>query len=220
MTSPSLLQLYTPIFTLVSTIEINRNQGAPEEVRAKTVQLLRSVGESSQISEKQASWVRDAQYAVAALVDESIMRSHWHGRDQWKALPLCTALGMTPNPGVHFYERLDYWLNNSKPPTELLEVYFVCLGLGYQGRHFENAATLSQYKRSLLKILCGNSQESNVLSPNADRKADDVLRADSERFPWLWILIGSTASLLVMFLVLRLVLNSLYSELLMKLSSG
>lgn len=220
MEGPTFLQLYTPIFTLVSTLEINRNEGDSSVVRDKTIELLRAAGQKSQLAEKKSEWVQDAQYAVVALIDESIIRSRWQGKDKWRSLPLGVALGLPANPGVHFFQRLDFWLGSSSPPRELLEVYYTCLGFGYEGKHNQDAGAIAQYKRSLMRILCGSENARPVLSPNAERKADDLKRTDSESFPWVWILAGCSGLLLVLFVILKLLLNSTYQDLTRALTGG
>jgi type IV/VI secretion system ImpK/VasF family protein len=78
----------------------------------------------------------DAKFAIAALADESASRSHL--RDQWKAAPgttlVLTVFPKTGNAGNEFYARLErIGRMDTTYDGELLEVYCLCLLLGYMG---------------------------------------------------------------------------------------
>lgn len=199
--SKTLLQLYTPVFALVSALEAKDDYGDPEELAVKTIRLLNFVRETSQISNKSMDWVGDAQYAVVAFVDESINLSKWHGREKWRQYPLASRLGLQPNMGVAFFDKLEAWLKSPRRPIELLEVFYVCLGLGFSGQYFNQRDTLARIKRDLLHELTSRDNPPGKLSPNAARKPDERLDFESENFPWMWLASFAIGLLLVLFFV-------------------
>ncbi len=199
--SQTLLQLYTPVFALVSALEGKDDYGDPEELALKTIKLLDSVRDTSQLSGKKLDWVSDAQYAVVAYVDESINRSNWHGRDKWRQYTLAARLRLQPNTGVVFFDKLNLWLKNPLRPSELIEVFFVCLGLGFSGQYFNQQDTLARIKRDLLHELVQRDDPPAKLSPNASRKVDERVEIDSDDFPWAWFASFAVGFLLILFLV-------------------
>jgi len=79
--------------------------------------------------------VEDATFAVVAYVDESILGSNDPNRNQWAALQ--SELFGRAVSGEDFFKRLDGLLRqpSSLQLADVLEVYLLCLLLGYQGRY-------------------------------------------------------------------------------------
>lgn len=199
----TLLQLYTPVFAMISALEVSNDYGDPEGLAEKTLKLLDTVREESRKAGKSMDWVSDVQYAVIAFVDESINRSEWHGRAEWQKLPLAARLGMQPNTGVVFFEKFDMWMRNPTRPKELLEVFYVCLGLGFQGQYFNDQNHIAQLKRDVLQELTKGQEPSDLLSPQGKFKQSTPLTMVSESFPWIWFLSGALGFLLLMFVILK-----------------
>ncbi|MBK6687901.1 MAG: DotU family type IV/VI secretion system protein [Deltaproteobacteria bacterium] len=76
--------------------------------------------------------IDDARYALTALIDEVIQFSQWSGKLEWASRPLQAELYNERMAGVRFYERLEVVRQRS---PGVLEVYHLCLGLGFLGRH-------------------------------------------------------------------------------------
>ncbi|MGL1862943.1 MAG: DotU family type IV/VI secretion system protein [Pseudodesulfovibrio sp.] len=100
-----------------------------------------------------------ARFAAFAWADEAVLCSTWGGVREWLKNPLQREYYGTANAGEEFYERLDGLLGGkkiksdegilgelgqeaeSKPvvkaeDAEVLEVYTLCLALGYTGKYF------------------------------------------------------------------------------------
>jgi type VI secretion system protein ImpK len=199
---PTLLQLYTPVFALVSTLQANKDFGEPEELAVRTLQLLNNVKETCRKNGKNPGWVVDAQYAVVAFVDESMNRSNWHGQQAWQRYPLAARLGLDANLGEVFFQRLNDWQRSPEPPAELLEVFYVCLALGFRGQYFTSQETLSDIRRRLLHDLTDMEEPPARLSPRAYEK--HAVPVTVESFPWLWIVSGAGAFLLILFTIFKI----------------
>lgn len=95
-----------------------------------------------------------AHYAVVALVDESVMKSDWPGADQWRREPLQVHYYGNLLAGEHFFDRLDE-LRSGGADDALLEVYFLCLCAGFQGRFRDEPAELRSRRQKLFQQLRG-----------------------------------------------------------------
>ncbi|CCO24168.1 DotU family type IV/VI secretion system protein [Maridesulfovibrio hydrothermalis] len=108
-----------------------------------------------------------ARFAVFAWVDEAVLCSSWSGTRQWLRHPLQREYYGTTNAGEEFFERLDMLLDGNHVPvdeslfadlekdsnenapagkienanSEVLEVYTLCLSLGYTGKYFSESDT-------------------------------------------------------------------------------
>lgn len=76
--------------------------------------------------------VEDALFAVCAWIDEALLNSGWHDADRWTLGLLQKRHFDTSHAGVAFFERLDA-LDGAR--ANVLEVYLLCLQLGFRGRH-------------------------------------------------------------------------------------
>jgi type VI secretion system protein ImpK len=92
-----------------------------------------------------------AQYAVVALVDETVMSSTWPGAEQWRREPLQVHYYDNLLAGERFFVRLDEL--RSGADDELLEVYFLCLCAGFQGRYRDEPGELQSQRRKLFQQL-------------------------------------------------------------------
>jgi type VI secretion system protein ImpK len=92
-----------------------------------------------------------AQYAVVALVDETVMSSTWPGAEQWRREPLQVHYYDNLLAGEKFFVRLDEL--RSGADDELLEVYFLCLCAGFQGRFRDEPSELQSQRRKLFQQL-------------------------------------------------------------------
>jgi type VI secretion system protein ImpK len=77
----------------------------------------------------------DASYAVVAYLDEAILTSSDPGRTQWSSLQ--SEMYEKAIAGEGFFDRLNTLRNrrDSARLAEVLEVYCLCLLLGYEGRY-------------------------------------------------------------------------------------
>ncbi|HVO95792.1 MAG TPA: type IVB secretion system protein IcmH/DotU, partial [Terriglobales bacterium] len=73
---------------------------------------------------------REARFAVLSWVDEMILNSTWPQRSQWQHLML--AYYGTFNAGEEFFRRLEMIPSQA---TDVREIYFLCLSLGFQGKY-------------------------------------------------------------------------------------
>lgn len=92
-----------------------------------------------------------AQYAVVALVDETVMASDWPGAEQWRREPLQVHYYDNLLAGEQFFERLDEL--RSGADDDLLEIYFLCLCAGFKGRFRDEPAELQSRRRKLFQQL-------------------------------------------------------------------
>ncbi|WP_306795612.1 DotU family type IV/VI secretion system protein [Burkholderia sp. GbtcB21] len=76
--------------------------------------------------------VDDALFAVCAWIDEALLNSGWHDADRWTLRLLQKRYFDTSHAGVAFFERLDAF---EGARANVLEVYLLCLQLGFRGRY-------------------------------------------------------------------------------------
>jgi type VI secretion system protein ImpK len=78
--------------------------------------------------------IREAEFCLVAFFDETVLGSEWPGREAWAANPLQLSRYERYDAGEAFFERLrELFATNGR--EEVMEVYYLCLSLGYKGRY-------------------------------------------------------------------------------------
>jgi type VI secretion system protein ImpK len=121
--------------------------------------ILRLLRESETLF-AQGKFSRDdydqARFAVCAWVDEALLKSPWNHRNQWLKNQLQRNFFSTTDAGEEFFTRLTAIGLHQR---EAREVYYLCLALGFTGRHCHpgDEYQLEQIKTANLKLLLGSS---------------------------------------------------------------
>jgi len=76
---------------------------------------------------------KDAKYALAAYMDEVVLTSTWPGRLEWMSRPLQLELFGEHTAGEGFFTRLANLRQGGEDNLYLLELYYYCLQLGFEG---------------------------------------------------------------------------------------
>ncbi len=74
-------------------------------------------------------------YAFCATVDEAILTSGFKVRDSWQRLPLQMQLFGEQLAGEQFFQHLETLRQQGQPRLQVLEVFQMCLLLGFQGKY-------------------------------------------------------------------------------------
>ncbi len=76
-----------------------------------------------------------AKYALCATVDEVILGSAFSVRSEWERQPLQLVLFGDVLAGERFFDKLEQLRGNAAARLEVLEVFHMCLLLGFKGRY-------------------------------------------------------------------------------------
>ncbi|RJG10794.1 type IVB secretion system protein IcmH/DotU, partial [Massilia cavernae] len=79
--------------------------------------------------------VEAAKYAYCAAVDEIILRSQYNIREAWETRPLQLRLFGDQLAGEHFFQKLEDLRARGNVHLQSLEVFHLCLLLGFQGKY-------------------------------------------------------------------------------------
>ena len=75
-----------------------------------------------------------ARYALATMVDESVAGTPWGGTADWARQSILVTLYKETWGGEKFYQLLNRMAADPAPNIDLLELLYVCLCLGFEGR--------------------------------------------------------------------------------------
>ena len=98
-------------------------------------QFLGDVDRSAKALGIAAEDVTAAKYAYCSAVDEIILGSSYEVREAWETRPLQLRVFGDQLAGEHFFHRLEDLRAKGAVHVEALEVFHMCLLLGFQGRY-------------------------------------------------------------------------------------
>jgi type VI secretion system protein ImpK len=131
----NLLTLFNDLLVLGTSLKTAVNSGEPEGLRSHLLDMFYQVNQLGNDMGIPKETMRLARYAVAAYLDEMIMTSQWPKKHQWPAMSLQNELFSTDTAGQGFFKHLEEIWRGHPLNTDLLELYYHCLVLGFEGKY-------------------------------------------------------------------------------------
>jgi type VI secretion system protein ImpK len=134
----NLALLYQGLLTGILRVHSGRQQVMdPETFRRRTKRSLTEIARDSAKLDYANEDVTEAHFAVVAFLDEAVLTSNDPSRTQWARGSLQEELFGQAHAGEEFFKRLEELRTRRDSPqlADILEVYLLCLLLGYEGRY-------------------------------------------------------------------------------------
>jgi type VI secretion system protein ImpK len=132
---PSLQQLTGGIFSLVVTLRQTGRYGEEPELRDRLRRYLDAMQQHGLRSGHTQGDLTEASFPLVAFIDETILGSNWEHRERWRDRPLQLDLFGERTAGQRFFKRLEELRREGSARREILEVYHLCLTLGFAGSY-------------------------------------------------------------------------------------
>jgi type VI secretion system protein ImpK len=130
--------------------------------------------------------VEAAKYAFCAAVDEIILRSQFSIREAWEMRPLQLRLFGDQLAGEHFFQRLEALRARGSAHVQALEVFHMCLLLGFQGRYALDGEDKLKYLSARLGDEIARMRgKSHGFAPHAERPDQIVNKLKSDLSMWV-----------------------------------
>jgi type VI secretion system protein ImpK len=196
--SRRLADLCTDLLALTVQIRAGGDPGGAEEVRRRTDRGLYRVELEAREAGFPGEWVEAAKYALCAFLDESILVSTLPFRDDWSAKPLQLELFGERLAGEGFFKRLTEMGRRMAEMEQVIEVYYLCLSLGFEGRYrVEGVERLRQLTTDLASDLAKLRKGGDELSPPPPPEGGGIAGQIGRRLP-PWVALAVSGAVLVM----------------------
>jgi type VI secretion system protein ImpK len=129
-----LVSLATPILEMVMRIRAGQLVPSTEMRQTVAAWLKELETRGAQLGYKEPQ-LQNAKFALAAFVDETVLAGGFAVRNEWERFPLQLEYFQEQFAGVKFFERLDLLLKNAEQEADVLELYYLCLLLGFKGKY-------------------------------------------------------------------------------------
>jgi type VI secretion system protein ImpK len=200
----NLALIYQEVLTAITRLRSNRQAATDAGTFRKQMKAAISAAESEATSQGYPMEdTRLATFAVVAFLDESILNSNNPVFADWPRMPLQEELFGGHTAGEIFFQCIDRLLARSDSPrlADTLEVFALCLLLGYRGRYSlsgqEGVRTVLEAVTDKMRRIRGGVRP---LSPNWSPPQDAA--PPSAYDPWLRRLAFAGVGLLLLALLL------------------
>ncbi len=219
----NLAMLFQEALTVMVRLRSNRQAvGDPQAFRSQISLALQSAGQDAVRLGYSPEDVRVATFAIVAFLDESILNSHNPAFNDWVRKPLQQELFGVDVAGEIYFRNIDHFLgrSDSQELADVLEIYQLCLLLGYRGRYSVGS---NAELRNVARILAERIQRirGGSLMPSPWIPPAETVGPPSD--PWirrfLWSAVVCWALALVLFLIFKFSLDPA-SELRSVISAG
>jgi type VI secretion system protein ImpK len=207
--APPLFVAAMPIFDLLGRLRASPRGWDAEALRARVGEELRKLERTFVGLGMGAERARYAHYMVCATVDDLVLSFPAGSTSSWTRNPVVLAFHRDTTSGERFYEILDRLKADPGANQDLLELIYVCLAVGFEGRlriYPGRIAELERIREDLFRALRRKPQGSisaewrGVAIP----KAKPSLSAKA--------LVSAVLALLVIVLVVYAVLGQIVAQ--------
>lgn len=188
-----------PILAAVPRIRTQVRHPNPGQLResmlermAKFEQLARSRGVSPED-------VLIARYALCTLVDEAVAATPWGGTADWANRSLLVTFHQETGGGEKFFQILNKLAENPAGKIDLIELFYVCLALGFEGRFriLDNGRAQLESLREKVALLIRNVRGEHERDLSPHWRGEQTKTGNVLSFFTLWATMAGVAVLLV-----------------------
>ncbi|MFW6352555.1 MAG: type IVB secretion system protein IcmH/DotU [Bacteroidota bacterium] len=211
--------LCTDIFLIVIKMRESEDLGETSALRKLILYYLREFDKNCSVMGVKKEISEAVKYALVALLDETVLSIPGEARDFWVVNPMQLELFGNNIAGREFFNKLSDLIQSPRENRDALEVFYLCLSLGFYGKYkLSVAQEREKIIGDLAKILVRNEKDHlSTLSPHAIRSTIIKYKAgvkQTYRFP-LWAVGTIMCGLIVAFwFIMRVLSNTTTSEIL------
>jgi type VI secretion system protein ImpK len=206
-----LVQAAAPLLSAAPRLRATLRHPNPAALREQLVESVKRFESLARAQGLPNEQLVAARYILCTLLDESASSTPWGGSGAWSSQSLLVHFHNEAWGGEKVFQLLTRLAENPQQHRNLLELVYVALSLGFEGRYKvmnEGKAQLDGVRERLagkLRELAGPSER--ALSPQWQGVAVAPTRL-SDGIP-LWVVAAALAGLLLaLFVLLRLTLNA------------
>ena len=203
-----------PVFDLI--LRIKAGIVAPSnELRPQVAAMLADFEKRAERYRFNHKIVQVAKFALASFVDETVLTNNFPLRDEWEKYALQLEYFGEQLAGNKFFEKLDAMLKQIEVTQDAVEIYYVCMLLGFKGRYgvYEQEKLLAIMQTTANALVKVGKIKPVELSPNW--LANDQPKPPEKRGMPVWAKISAFSGLglaLIVYLMMFLFSSKFLDE--------
>ncbi len=189
--------VFQELLTAIVRLRFNRQSVPNADVfRSNMRELIRLAAQNAQSLGYSPDNVKLVTYAVVAFLDESVLVSRNPVFAAWAGKPMQEELFGQSLAGNTFYDGIQSLLSHrdSAEVADMLEVFYLCLLLGYRGRYgVANSGELHAIMESIKDKLRRVRGDNPALSPSWSLPSDLVAAPAPDKYRHLFLAVAVAA---------------------------
>ncbi|YCH21698.1 DotU family type VI secretion system protein [Pseudomonas sp. D1-3] len=192
-----------PMLALLTRLRSTISHPAPASLRAQLLGYLRQFEDKARTAGVAQDEVMLARYVLCTALDEAVLSTPWGSASDWSKQSLLITLHNEAWGGEKVFQLLDHCLQNPRQRLNLLELLYLCISLGMEGRYRVMQDGRSQLdalrERVAATIRSSRGEIERELSPHW--RGLVVARDRLRQFlpPWVAVAIGLAILLVLLF---------------------
>lgn len=130
-----LLAAAQPLLQLLARLRNTLSQPDPAELRERAAREMRGFEKAAHDSGVPMEQLRPAHYALCASLDDLVLNTPWGSQGAWDTRSLVSTFHQEVRAGERFFDVLTQLKQNPGTNLPVLELMYLCLSLGFQGRY-------------------------------------------------------------------------------------
>ena len=123
------------LLSLVGQLRDTTSQPDIDTLRTHGEQAIKSVEQAARAGGADAEAVSTARYVLCTLLDETVLGTPWGNESVWSEQTLLAKFHQEAWGGEKFFNILDYLLQEPARHIDLLELMYLCLAMGFEGKY-------------------------------------------------------------------------------------
>jgi type VI secretion system protein ImpK len=159
--------IVSPVFQYLIDFQDRLEEGESptlERERDRMMELLAEADQQASTSSQIAHDYELARHALVYWIDEILINSRWKYALEWRQCILEWDLFQERLRADRFYEKAHE--AEALAGTDPLEVFFLCVALGFRGRHADNPAELRRWSERVYHRIVAGSQQADKFLPD------------------------------------------------------
>ncbi|MDQ2065698.1 type IVB secretion system protein IcmH/DotU [Xinfangfangia sp. CPCC 101601] len=163
---------FAPLLELAPELERAHPPAQPDVLRQRLQSGLVDARDAAVALGQPLARANQGAWFVAALLDDIALNTPWGGQSAWSRQPIVTSLTGQVDTGTRFFSHLEDLLAHPNRDPDLLELAYLCLGLGFRGQYrpqgATGAASLTALRAQIARVMRDVDVMAAPLSPHAD----------------------------------------------------
>ncbi|MBP9184053.1 MAG: type VI secretion system protein TssL, long form [Fuscovulum sp.] len=167
-----LVAAFSPLLELAPELERAHPPGQPEVLRQRVQGALIDARDAAVALGQPLTRANQGAWFVAALIDDIALNTPWGGHSDWPRQPIVTQLTGEVDAGSRFFRHLEELMAHTNRDPDLLELAYLCLGLGFRGQYRPQGPTgeaaITALRGQIARSLRNVDTMAAPLSPHAE----------------------------------------------------
>ena len=165
-----LVNAYGALMGIAPELERATAPENPDVLRTRLLEALTQARDSAVSAGVPLSRADQGAWFVAALLDDIALNTPWGGNSGWPRMPLVVSLYGNVDAGERFFDLAEDLIRFPERDPHLLELVFLCLSLGFRGKHRVGAgsgeAAIAQLRVQMNRLLHDRDAADAPIAPH------------------------------------------------------